>query len=441
MTSSHVPGPFDVLSPLHVPLLLQDPDRQKDTPSNRDWLCKHSGFAYKVCVAVPNMIFKNPPKFLNEKGEEQKDRVAKWKKADASHLWKQLVQEDLKHGWAIADATRLNPRISYNRGQSAGHKVYSSPQVLEIARDADGDIVTYFIEFDLEDGEVPTRTTQSHIKFELAAPVVFHVESNPQQNHLGISKLSKCWSHIIFAEWIAYLTVYVDCYMKPLLFFPMPPNTPDATKDSIQSQIEALPLLKALTGEFGPEGQSYKPEWIASAMETKFQEHLQVQLAMIASDAELPQRFLVGTQEGATASSVEDAKAVQESLESIFMLYEPYIRYWCEQNKIIAPGEPITIEPDVEVRVSEKDQAEIDQMNAQRAVILTKIITINEARAILKMPPTEGGDEVLGINEAKPLVPENVNFNNQSQGETQNDRKQSQEKGAGSKPGAREETA
>jgi hypothetical protein len=433
MTNTHSPGPFDQLSPLHVPLILQDEKRQKDTPGNRDWLCKHSGFAYKICIAVPNMILKNPPKFLNEKGEEQKDRRAKWEKLDGSHLWKELMKEDLKHGWAIGDETKLNPVISYNLGKQSGYKVYSSPHVLQVARDEDGDITSYDIEFDLEDGEVPTKTTQSHIKFTLSAPEVLHVESNPQVNHLGISKLSKCWSHIIFAEWVSYLTVYVDCYMKPLLFFPMPPNTPSSTKDALQTQIEQLPLLKALTGEFGPDNQSYKPEWIASAMETKFQEHLQLELAMIAADAELPQRFLVGTQEGATASSVEDAKGVQEALEAIFKLFEPYIRYWCERNGILKAEETIQIKPDVEVRMSEKDQAEIDQMNAQRAVILTKIISINEARAILKMDPTTGGDEVLGINEAKPLIPENVNVT--SQGDETNERTSTEKAKTGAQAG------
>jgi hypothetical protein len=371
------------------------------------------------------MILKNPPKFLNNKGEEQPLIQQKWERADASHLWKELMKEDRKHGWAIADETKLNSKISYYLGKSAGNLVYSAPQIISVKRDANGDITAYNIDYQLPQGETQTETFEATIRFTLPAEKAFHVESNPQKNHLGISVLSKCWSHIIFAEWISYLTVYVDCYMKPLLFFPMPPNTPDATKDEVKEQIEQLPLLKALTGEFDAAGQSYKPEWISSAMETKFAEHLDVELRLIATDAEMPQRFLVGDPKGALASAAEDGIAVQEYLESVFKLYEPYIRYWCERQGILKQNEEITIKPQVDLRMSEKDAKELELIQAQRAQLMTTFSTINEVRKpfhLKDLAPADGGDIILGINASKPLIPDKMTFENTPEGEAKNER-------------------
>jgi hypothetical protein len=401
-------SPFDELSALHVPKILQDDLRQQDSASNRDWLVKHSGFAYKICVAVPHMVFKNAPKFLNAKGEEDKSKRAKWDRLNGSQLWQDLAIEDRKHGWAIANEIKLNPMFSYNLGQRARMEVFSTPHVRSVLRNEDGDITQYNVEYVLDNGEVGIESgLATPVNFPIAAPAAFHVESIRQKNHFGISVLTKCWSHIIFAEWVSYLTIYVDCYMKPMLFFPFPPNTPSSVKDEVKTQLEQLPLLKALTGEVATQGNTvFKPEWISAAMETKFQEHLQVELSMIAADAEMPQRFLVGDPKGALAASAEDGLSVQEYLESVFKLYEPFIRFWCTRNGILKEGEGITLKPDIEMRMSELDKKQLELIELQKIYFLKEIATINEMREKHDLPPLskeEGGDTILSISNTSPM--------------------------------------
>jgi hypothetical protein len=400
----------EIPSPLHVPDILLDATRQKNSPSNRAWLVDHCGIAFKICVAVPHLLFKRPPLFLKpdakgkkvQQAEEEEGASDRWNRAKGNELWSNTVEKDRTHGWCLRKEVRANPMFSYFRGEQSFYELFSSPEVVGLQRDANGDILSYHVRYTVPECDVMTEASQVlPIDTWLSAADVKHTASIWRRHRLGVSLLTKCWSHVIFAEWISYLTVLFDCYLKPILAFPFPHGTSDTDKDTVAEETNDLPIRKFLGVEEKPDGSVNMPEYLQPSAETKFQEHLDNELRMVAADAEMPLRFLVGDPEGALSAASEDGLAVQDYLESTFKLYEPDIRLWCEEKGIIPKGWQGEIKPRIELRLSDEDKKKLELMEMQKIEYWAQIATVDEIRkmfGLTALPDGETGETVPNMS-------------------------------------------
>jgi hypothetical protein len=404
-----------VPAPLHVPEILTAASYQLDTPANREWLAKTSGIAYTICYVVPQMIFKNPLKFLDEAGEEHPEISKAWQAQGAGNLWASVMSADTIHGWALPTQTKVNPL--FNLGQTERWKVLSTPHVVSVDRDAEGNITCYYVDYYINDpamvAEIPTNGSAIEIVFEVVPGdndmPSLHVESNAQDNHFGVSVVTKSWSHLIFLEWAAYLTILFDCYLKPLLVMPFPQGTKPDQMDSVAADLSDIPFRQILGAIEGPDGKSPLPQYVQPSADSKFGEHIDAQLRMVATDAGLPVRFLTGDPKGALAAASEDGLDLQNKLETKFQPFAPFIHFWCEMVGIIPEGQRYAIQPDIELRMSDKDKKEIELLDLQKVQHFAQFMKLNEIREYFDasgdVPPLakeEGGDlvpnqAILGI--------------------------------------------
>lgn len=390
-------------APIAIPPILEDSGRHSDSAANREWMSEKSGFAYKICKAIPNMIMKNQLKFMSPDGTELQDIQARWIASDGNRIWNELMIADRTHGWAIAAETKLDPAFSYNLGKLSTFEVFSASTVPEVERKGD-DIIRYFVDYDRNDystnSNTKTRNNVGPRSFVLGYDEVLHVESIHKKNHLGVSILSKAWHHILFAEWVSYLTVIFDAYLKPILLWPFPSEAKDSEISAVADKLKDAPIVKMLGVRESTSGSITWPQYVQSSADGQsFESHLQIQLNLIAADAEIPARLLVGSQEGALSSSKEDKLAIQDYLESTFRLYEPFIRYWCEQQGILPRNAAVKILPDISLSMTDEDKKKLELLELEKTKYLERFSTINEMRERNNLPAiaVEAGGKILSI--------------------------------------------
>jgi hypothetical protein len=242
---------------------------------------------------------------------------------------------------------------------------------------------------------VGTHTT--NIELDLSADQVQHTEDIPQDNHMGIGVLPMTWSDIILTEYAEYQMLLFDSYLSsPMLAFPVASGTDADDKTDLANEMDDIPNRKVLAVEENGMGVATMPQYIQLQAQNTFAEHLDAMHTILAVDAQCPKRFLVGDPKGAVESGFSDSMAVKDWLESIFGDFLKKIKAWCVREGILPAGSDVTIVPDIELAISDKDKKEMELIEMQKIQPLCQIAKLNEIRQKFSLPDLTGDEAELG---------------------------------------------